>query len=137
MRQDDAMVFLGDYIDRGVDSRGCIERILRLRDEARFQVVTLMGNHEQWMLRTLRDYSCHSWLVGMEAMDTIRSYSSAAAIELEVALQEHGARLFSYKMPVPYGSFFDAMPREHVNFFRLLKPFHHSPTSRVYMAVRI
>lgn len=121
------MVFLGDYIDRGPDSRGCIERILRLRDNARFPVITLMGNHEQWMLRTLHDYTCHSWLVGMEALDTVRSYSAAAASELDAALEEHGARLFSYKMALPYKSFFDAMPREHLRFFQQLEPFHNSP----------
>ena len=121
------MVFLGDYIDRGPDSRGCIERILRLRDEARFQVVTLMGNHEQWMLQTFHDFRRHSWLVGMEALDTIRSYSTAAAIELGAALEEHGVRLFSYKMPLPYDAFFDTMPPEHVEFFQQLEPFHNSP----------
>jgi serine/threonine protein phosphatase 1 len=127
MRSEDRMVFLGDYIDRGPDSRGCIERILRLREEGCFQVVTLMGNHEQWMLRTLDDFTQHSWLVGMEALDTVRSYSPEAAKELGVALDEHGARLFTYRMPLPYESFFDAMPLEHVEFFQRLEPFHHSP----------
>ena len=127
MRPDDTLVFLGDYIDRGPESRECIEVILRLRHEARFQVVTLMGNHEQWMLQTFHDYTRHSWLVGMEAMATIRSYSAQAASELSFALEEHGVRLFNYRMPLPYGSFFDAMPREHLNFFQQLQPFHQSP----------
>lgn len=127
MGPDDRLVFLGDYIDRGPDSRGCIEQILRLRDEGRFQVVTLMGNHEQSMLLTCHDYTRHSWLVGMEALDTIRSYSPAAAKELSVALEEHGLRLFTYKMPLPYESFFNAMPSEHVEFFQQLEVFHRSP----------
>lgn len=127
MRSDDRIVFLGDYIDRGPDSRGCIEQILRLRNEERFQVITLMGNHEQWMLRTLHDYTCHSWLVGMEAIPTIRSYSPKAANELSLALEEHGVRLFTYKMPLPYESFFNAMPSEHVEFFQQLEVFHRSP----------
>jgi len=49
----DTLVFLGDYIDRGPDSRGCVESIVRLKEEADFSVVSLLGNHEQWMLRTL------------------------------------------------------------------------------------
>ena len=31
LREEDAIVFLGDYIDRGPNSRGCVEQILRLR----------------------------------------------------------------------------------------------------------
>jgi serine/threonine protein phosphatase 1 len=126
MRPEDTMVFLGDYIDRGPDSRGCIERILRLREEGRFEVITLMGNHEQWMLRTLHDFTRHSWLVGMEALDTIQNYSPEAAEELGLVLEEHGLRLGTYRMPLPYDSFFDAVPPEHLEFFHRLEPFHDS-----------
>ena len=42
----DTVVFLGDYIDRGPDSKGCIDRILRFRAESRASVVALLGNHE-------------------------------------------------------------------------------------------
>ena len=35
----DTVVFLGDYIDRGPDSKGCIDRILRFRAESRASVV--------------------------------------------------------------------------------------------------
>lgn len=45
---DDHFVFLGDLVDRGPDSAGVIERILKLRQAAR--VTVLMGNHEQMML---------------------------------------------------------------------------------------
>ena len=31
LARDDTLVFLGDYIDRGPDSRGCLERIIRDR----------------------------------------------------------------------------------------------------------
>lgn len=55
----DTIVFLGDYIDRGRDARGCIEAILALRESSPAQVVCLQGNHEEWLLRTLTDYSRH------------------------------------------------------------------------------
>lgn len=45
LTDDDTVVFLGDYIDRGPDSRGCIDAILRLRDERLCPVVALKGNH--------------------------------------------------------------------------------------------
>ena len=124
---DDTLVFLGDYIDRGPDSCGCIERILKLEREASFPVITLLGNHEQWMLRTFDDPLRHSWLIGMEALDTVRSYSPEAARQLELAMEDLGLRLFTVKTPLPYGAFFQAMPPSHVRFFRELKPFHQSP----------
>jgi hypothetical protein len=47
------VVFPGDCIDRGADSKGCIDRILRFRTGSPATVVTLVGNHEDWRLRTM------------------------------------------------------------------------------------
>ncbi len=44
----DTVVFLGDYIDRGTESRRVIDMIIELKNRA--QVVTLMGNHEQMFI---------------------------------------------------------------------------------------
>ena len=44
---EDTVVFLGDYIDRGPDSRRCIDKILDFRSAIRVSVVTLLGNHEE------------------------------------------------------------------------------------------
>lgn len=46
-------VFLGDYIDRGPDSRGVISTLLRFRDDPSIQVICLRGNHEALMLNAL------------------------------------------------------------------------------------
>ena len=78
----DRVVFLGDYIDRGPDTKGCVETVLEFRREVKAPVVCLCGNHEDWLLRTMRDHRRHSWLLGMEAFDTIRSYSVEAAARL-------------------------------------------------------
>ena len=40
-------VFLGDYIDRGPDSRGVIEFLMRMQQAQPGAVVCLKGNHEQ------------------------------------------------------------------------------------------
>ena len=124
---DDTLVFLGDYIDRGPDSRGCVERIVRLKAESEFTLVTLLGNHEQWMLRTLDDPKKHSWLVGMEALETIRSYSEAAAKVLTDHMAKLGTRLFTERLPLPYRAFFDSVPDTHIRFFRELKAYHRTP----------
>ncbi|WP_436715607.1 metallophosphoesterase family protein [Roseiconus lacunae] len=41
---EDELVFLGDYVDRGPDSRGVIDQLVDL--QSRCQVVALRGNHE-------------------------------------------------------------------------------------------
>ena len=41
------IIFLGDYIDRGPDSLGCLEFVRTLKEQDNgYEVVTLMGNHE-------------------------------------------------------------------------------------------
>ena len=127
MTPQDTLVFLGDYIDRGPNSRGCVERIVRLKEEATFPVVTLLGNHEQWMLRTMNDPTKHSWLFGMEALETIRSYSDAAAETLTDQMAALGIRLFTEKKALPYETFFEAMPESHIGFFRGLRSYYRAP----------
>lgn len=124
----DTVVFLGDYVDRGSDSRGCIERILELHATLRAPVVTLLGNHEDWLLRTFRDYACHSWVLGMRGLDTIRSYSVEAAQKLHSEIIESGwIEIVAERLPLSYEVFFDAMPSEHIEFLSELKSFHRTP----------
>src|SRR5438034_3591654 len=117
---DDDVVFLGDYIDRGPDARGCIDAILAFRDSVTANVTCLCGNHEDWLLRTLRDHRRHSWLLGMEAFDTIRSYSPDAADALRSAAASAGLRLYLGQCTLPYEIFFDSLPGAHVEFFENL-----------------
>lgn len=50
LEAEDTLVFLGDYVDRGPDSRGVVERVMRLPQETPARVVTLRGNHEdKWL----------------------------------------------------------------------------------------
>ena len=126
LAEGDVVVFLGDYIDRGPDSRGCVDAILTFRDESRADVVCLRGNHEDWLLRTQQDYAHHSWLLGMDALDTVRSYSPDAERALREARREAGLRLFEGRCALPYGVFFDAVPVSHHAFFAQLKPYFQS-----------
>jgi len=51
---EDTLIFLGDYVDRGPDSRGVIERVRRLAADGPARVVALRGNHEdRWI-------ACHA-----------------------------------------------------------------------------
>src|SRR5579871_5070998 len=47
----DTLVFLGDYIDRGPDSKGVLDQVIAL--ERHCAVVPLLGNHEEMLLAVL------------------------------------------------------------------------------------
>jgi len=49
----DSLAFLGDYIDRGPDSKGVVDLILDLRARG-VQIVTLRGNHEIMFMDYIR-----------------------------------------------------------------------------------
>lgn len=120
----DTVVFLGDYIDRGAESSHVVDRILKLRRESAAAVVTLKGNHEHWLLKTMRDHTQHSWLLATEAYSTIESYSGTAAKALREAAVKMGSRaLYEGLSPLPYHLFFDVLPAAHVAFFRELQLF--------------
>jgi serine/threonine protein phosphatase 1 len=120
---EDTVVFLGDYVDRGPDTKGCIERILEFRMGSKATVVALLGNHEEWLLRTYEDYSRHSWILGMEAFETIHSYSPGAAVRLRQEAEDVGPRLILDRVALPYEIFFKAVPFEHITFLRSLQTF--------------
>lgn len=48
----DRLVFLGDYVSRGPDSAGVVQRVIELSDAC--QVIALKGNHEEMLLDALK-----------------------------------------------------------------------------------
>ncbi len=47
----DGLVFVGDYIDRGPRSKGVVDYIIRLKEQAPpGQIICLKGNHEAMFL---------------------------------------------------------------------------------------
>lgn len=69
---EDKLIFLGDYIDRGPDSRNVIEQVIDL--QSRCRVVALSGNHELMMMAIInRGAEDTIWLVN-GGRATITSY---------------------------------------------------------------
>ncbi|MEE9603008.1 MAG: metallophosphoesterase family protein [Thermoguttaceae bacterium] len=95
----DTIVGLGDYIDRGPDSRAVVERMMSLAGQCR--LVPLMGNHEEMML-AIRDgkleHMLGSWL----------SYGGAAT-------------LASYDCSHPRD-----IPQRHADFLRSCRLWHEA-----------
>jgi serine/threonine protein phosphatase 1 len=67
------LVFLGDYIDRGPDSRGVVETLMELQRRRPGQVVCLRGNHEALLLEALATGDMRLWLFN-GAAETLASY---------------------------------------------------------------
>jgi len=69
----DTLIFIGDYIDRGPDSKGVIDIVLQLRKKYN-RVITLMGNHEFMLLGALKGYGQKEFL-NMGGAATLKSYN--------------------------------------------------------------
>jgi len=78
-RHDDLIVTLGDYINRGPDSKGVIERLIELKDRCR--LVPLFGNHDQMFLETRSGRHPTTW-IGMGGIATLDSYGPGRDIPL-------------------------------------------------------
>jgi serine/threonine protein phosphatase 1 len=78
-RPEDCIVTLGDYINRGPDSRGVIERLIELEDRCR--LVPLLGNHDQKLLEARCGRHPTTW-IGMGGIVTLDSYGPGRDIRL-------------------------------------------------------
>ncbi|MEO0413917.1 MAG: metallophosphoesterase family protein [Verrucomicrobiota bacterium] len=57
----DSIIFLGDYVDRGPDTKSCLELLISL--EAKGIATCLRGNHEEMMTKARSSMSdAHLWL---------------------------------------------------------------------------
>lgn len=108
------IVFLGDYVDRGPDSRGVVEQLLTMAASSsagtgpscRF----LLGNHEAAMLNFLRDPPAAAEWLSFGGVETLASYGVRASAgttdparcrALRAALED--------RMPVAHRLFLDSL----------------------------
>ncbi len=88
---EDTLVFMGDYCDRGPDSRGVIERVRGLARGGPARVVTLRGNHEDMWLECWRAPSFGFLLPrGNGTVNMYRSFVGGAPVteDEEVSIDE-------------------------------------------------
>ncbi|WP_372369644.1 metallophosphoesterase family protein [Candidatus Uabimicrobium sp. HlEnr_7] len=126
IQKEDTIVFLGDYINRGTNSKGVVDIVLQLKNE--YNVVCLKGNHEQWMLQSFQEGN-NSWIMGMDGFSTVASYSPEFADELRAVFKKLGPKIFLQKdIIIPYYQTFfkEIMPQQHLNFFLNLKGYYES-----------
>jgi len=95
---EDELVFLGDYVDRGPDSRGVIDQVIELQSHC--NVVPLRGNHEIMLMGVaFGGLDGNMWL-GTGGKATVTSY----------------------------GGSLEKIPASHETFLRSLLPFYETPS---------
>lgn len=104
--RDDTIITLGDYIDRGPNSRGVLDRLIALAEKCR--LIPLLGNHEEALLDALRDVSTlRRWLT-FGGADTLVSYGWVSG--------------------GPKRSLTDWIPYRHQEFLAGCPSYHETPT---------
>ena len=76
-----AIIFLGDYIDRGPDPRGVVDRLVALAAEPELDVRLLKGNHEQQLLAFLDDAGLGQAWLAIGGGATLASYGVSPPTE--------------------------------------------------------
>jgi serine/threonine protein phosphatase 1 len=102
-------VFLGDYIDRGPNSRETIDRLLKHRELN--ECVLLKGNHEQIAISCLNNPRVFNQWLRLGGVETLASYGLAL-----------GNMTGRAKVAELQAAFHHALPRTHLNFFRDQQP---------------
>ena len=104
------IVFIGDYVDRGLRSRDVIERILALASEG-YEPIFLKGNHEAAMLTFMDQPQTGPTWFALGGAETLYSYGVAAPKPTaSPTVLRFAARALRA-----------AMPPTHLNFLARLK----------------
>lgn len=100
------LIFLGDYVDVGPDSKGVLSMLIALRQQG-VRCHFLAGNHEFELLRFLQtgDFVRYAKRGGLP---TIRSYCGRVVGSVQDALAR-------------------SMPSEHLAFLEALEDYHETP----------
>lgn len=100
LQPSDTVITIGDYVDRGPDSKGVIDRLILLKDQV--NLVPLLGNHEEMMIEALdKQGEPYAWFMHGGAK-TMESYGFEGDTSV--------------------------VPPSHLEFLRGLKPYHESDT---------
>lgn len=114
----DKIIFLGDYIDRHVDSASVIDFIISLKETYKEQIVTIKGNHEDLFLKSLgincsdmtQNFSRKTW-VSNGGIQTISSYLKRN----ELKNNPYNIKMTELK---------ELIPESHLNFFLECKDYY-------------
>lgn len=100
LKPDDRLVTLGDYVNKGIDSKGVLDFLPEL--ESRCHLIPLLGNHDAVMLAAVEGrLTLEAWKT-IGGMAVLQSYGDTDRI--------------------------DQIPREHIAFLQRCKMWHETQT---------
>ena len=89
----DKLLLLGDFIDRGPDSCGCLMLAKKLQEEyGKDQIIATKGNHEVWFIDFLKGLG-DDWLAEDERFGTSKTFLTAEQYEELVTITSRDERL--------------------------------------------
>jgi serine/threonine protein phosphatase 1 len=100
-------VFLGDYIDRGPDSRQVIDLLIAFR--RRHKSLFLKGNHELYVSQVLSDPCLLSEWRQMGGVNTLLSYGVTPAGRADPKADQDIANAFRHAMPDSHRRFIEGL----------------------------
>ncbi len=113
------LVFLGDYIDRGLQSRDVVDYLISDALDG-FETIFLMGNHEEALLRFLEDVDFGKQWVRYGGGETLYSYGFQPP-NTRATLTSHEAMAAAQKAwEKLWTGFRERLPKEHLEFYRSL-----------------
>jgi serine/threonine protein phosphatase 1 len=83
LTKNDELYLLGDFIDRGPDSKGVIDAIWKLQDQ-HYRVYCLKGNHEDMLFKGIAEKGVTERSVKYGLMQTLRSFNVENAWDIPV-----------------------------------------------------
>ena len=99
-QRDDTIIPLGDYVDRGIDSKGVLDQLIELT--RRCNLVPILGNHDQMMLHARDGQSDFQFWLNCGGDSALDSYGSSGQLDL--------------------------IPRKHIRFLESCVSFHETET---------
>lgn len=81
LSSEDELYLLGDYVDRGPDSKGVIDYIWKLQDKLK-EVVCLRGNHESMLLDSALGEDYYEHWVSNGGQETLESFEAESIEEI-------------------------------------------------------
>jgi serine/threonine protein phosphatase 1 len=111
---EDLLVYLGDYIDRGLNSKQVIEQIIKLKKK-QIKIILLMGNHEEMMTDFLfnKKNNIKDWL-NFGADQTFKSYDVEIVEFIKDGFDDNVINKLRDKL-------LEKMSSDHIDFFNNLE----------------
>jgi serine/threonine protein phosphatase 1 len=113
----DLLIYLGDYIDRGNNTKGVIDQILKLKNN-KIKTINLMGNHDEFMIDFLfnKKNDIKNWLnFGVD--QTFRSYDIEIVEFIKDGFEDDVIDKLRNEL-------LKKMDTTHINFFKNLEVTH-------------